>query len=43
MNKFKENALKTLGLSDFEDYKKLYDTLIERLYKLYQYLNIIDW
>jgi len=38
----KNNVLQTLGISLFEDYRKLYDTMIDRLYRLYQYLNLVE-
>lgn len=42
MEDLKGGVLNTLGLSDFQDYRKLYDTLMQRLYEFYQYLNITD-
>ncbi len=42
MDELKNNALDTLMLTEFNDYRKLYDTLIKRLYSLYQYLNVMD-
>lgn len=39
----KRNILNTFGLSDFQNYRLLYDTALERLYKLYEYLNVMDF
>ena len=38
----KQNILSTFGLTDFQDYRRLYDTALERLYELYKYLNVME-
>ena len=38
----KQNILCTFGLTDFQDYRRLYDTALERLYELYKYLNVME-
>lgn len=42
IERHKTNALSVLGLSDFDDYRNLYDTMIDRLLNFYSYLNIAD-
>lgn len=39
----KTAILKSYQLDSFENYRKLYDTLIERIYKLYQYLIVEEF
>lgn len=42
VDKFKANVVSALGLATFEDYRKLYDTLIDSLYDLYSYLYVTE-
>lgn len=43
MDRYKANVVNAFGLRDFNDYRKLYDTLIEKLYGLFMYLVITDF
>lgn len=42
IDKCEANIVSAFELSDFTEYKKMYDTLIDRLYSLYRYLNITE-
>lgn len=42
IDKYQNNIVAAFGLSSFDEYKKLYDTLIDKLYNLYTYLNITE-
>lgn len=42
IDKCQNNIVAAFGLSSFDEYKKLYDTLIDKLYYLYTYLNITE-
>lgn len=39
---FKSNVVSALCLETFDDYRRLYDTLIDRLYDLYRYLYVTE-
>lgn len=43
VQQYKNNIVAAYGLTSFSDYRKLYDSLIAELYKLYQYLYITDF
>lgn len=43
INEYKESIVKAYGLSGFNEYRKLYDCLIDELYDLYKYLNVTDF
>lgn len=42
VDKYEANIVTAFGLSQFTEYKKLYDTLIDKLYSLYRYLNVTE-
>lgn len=42
INKYEANIVEAFELSKFTDYKNLYNTLIDKLYSLYRYLNVIE-
>ena len=42
IDKYQNNIVAAFGLSSFDEYKELYDTLIDKLYNLYTYLNITE-
>lgn len=42
INEYESNIVSAFNLSAFTDYRKLYDTLIDKLYYLYRYLNITE-
>jgi hypothetical protein len=42
VDKCKANIVRAFELSDFSEYRKMYDTLIDELYSLYRYLNVTD-
>lgn len=42
IEKYQNAIVAAFGLSSFEEYRKLYDTLIDKLYYLYTYLNVTE-
>ena len=42
IDEYESNIVSAFNLSAFTDYRKLYDTLIDKLYYLYRYLNITE-
>lgn len=42
VDKCKANIVRAFNLSDFSEYRKMYDSLIDELYSLYRYLNVTD-
>ena len=42
IDEYEANIVSAFNLSAFTDYRKLYDTLIDKLYYLYRYLNITE-
>lgn len=42
IDEYEANIVLAFGLSDFTEYKKMYDTLIDELYSLYRYLNVTE-
>lgn len=42
IDEYEANIVSAFGLSDFTEYKKMYDTLIDELYSLYRYLNVTE-
>lgn len=43
IQKYKDNIIKAFGLLKFSEYRKMYDSLLSELYKLYKYLYITDF
>lgn len=43
VDKYKENIVKAFSLASFNEYRKLYDTLMEALYQLYKFLYVTDF
>lgn len=39
----KDRIIVAYGLTDFSDNRKIYDTLLEELYGLYSYLNVVEF
>lgn len=39
----KDRIIKAYNLTDFSEYRKLYETLLEELYALYKYLNVAEF
>ena len=42
LDEYRETIVNAYGLSSFNEYRKLYDTLIDELYFLYRYLNVTE-
>lgn len=40
---YKDGIVEAFGLSDFSEYRKLYESLLEELYTLYKYLYVTDF
>ena len=43
VDKCKENIVKAFSLASFNEYRKLYDTLMEALYQLYKFLYVTEF
>lgn len=43
LEQYKQKIVRTYGLNDFTEYKKLYSMLIDELYSLYKYLNVTNF
>lgn len=42
LDEYRDTIVGAYGLSSFSEYRKLYDTLIDELYYLYRYLNVME-
>lgn len=42
IEKYQQNIVDAFGLSRFDEYQKLYDTLLDKLYNLYKYLYMTE-
>lgn len=42
INEYETNIISAFGISNFTEYQKMYDTLIDELYSLYRYLNVTE-
>ena len=43
IQKYKDSIVDAFGLSDFSEYRKLYESLLAELYTLYKYLYVTDF